>query len=898
MTADQRTPRTPKPERAFRRLLKLFPAEFRGDFGEEMTDVFRHQHRDAERGGLTALLNLWWATLRGIAATAPREHWDLLRSDVRYALRNLRSNPGFTIVATIALAVGIAANAAVFTIVDAVLLRALPYTNPDELVTIFEKVPGAPVDKFDFSAPDFEIVRANTRFHAGMFAYRNGTFELSGVRESERIVSTRVSPEFFTVLGVSPVIGRALTADDDRQGAKVVVLSYGLWTRGFGRDPAAIGRSISLDRQPYTIVGVMGETFEFPPRGAETNGEPAALFLPISFTPYEREAFGSMYNNSVIARLRPGVSLQQARSDLASLIAPLAERYPPELRQLAGQLSLPMWPFLDEVVGRSRRMLLVLMGAVATVLLIGCVDVANLMLTRASSRQREIALRSALGASPARVVRQLVTEGFVLSAFGGVLGLMLTYWSVRVLVTLAGTSLPRSESIAVDGRVLVFTMAVALLTPLIFGVVPALRTAVAATFEALKEGSRGGSGGRARHRLLDSLVVTQFALALVLSVGAGLLLRSFVRLLSTDPGFRAEHVVTASVTLPSGRYTTAAQLKTFFQQLTDAAGSIPGVQAAATSTDRPLNIQERRTFTPDPSAQLLPELSRIIAATWTDGRYFEALGIPLKRGRFLRDSDGRDGGRVVIVSEMLAKRLWPNQDAVGHQIKWGIQESTAPWMTVVGVVGDVNQNALGTETIPQTYEPIVQQSDSANSIAFYRTVHLIARSDRDPAVVLAGVRAVVQRLDPELPLSDPKAVADVVAASVQPQRFSMTVVGVFALVALGLAAIGIYGVLANAVTQQTHEIGVRMALGASAATVIWTVLRRAMLLMAFGVAVGLSAAFALARVMGGLLYEVTPTDGVAFAGAALVLAVLALAASLVPAWRATRVDPLVALRAE
>jgi len=529
-------------------------------------------------------------------------------------------------------------------------------------------------------------------------------------------------------------------------------------------------------------------------------------------------------------------------------------------------------------------MLLVLMGAVATVLLIGCVDVANLMLTRAGARYREIAVRAALGASPARVVRQLVTEGVVLSAFGGAFGLLLAYWAVQVLLSLAGTSLPRSETITIDARVVGFTMIVALLTPLVFGVVPALRTAVGSTFDALKEGGRGASAGRSRHRLLDSLVVTQFALALMLSVAAGLLVRSFVRLLSANPG--------------SGRYTTAAQLKSFFQQAVDATRAIPGVQAAATTTDRPLNVLERRTFTPDPSAHPLPELSRVIAATWTAGSYFEALGIPLKRGRFFTDDDGRGGERVVILSEMLAKRLWPNQDPVGRKIKWGIPESRAPWMTIVGVVADVNQSALGTEPIPQTYEPIFQQPDAPQTLSFYRTVHVVARSDQDPATVLAGVRAAMQRLDPELPLSDPKSVVDVVAESVKPQRFSMTVVGVFALVALGLAAIGIYGVLANAVTQQTHEIGVRMALGATASTVIWAVLRRALLLMAFGVAVGLSAALALARVMTGLLYEVKPTDAFSFAGAAVALAVLAVAASLVPAWRATQVDPLVALRNE
>jgi len=825
-----------------------------------------------------------------------RSGWDAVRGDVRYALRNVRRNPGFTTIAVLALAVGIGANTAVFTIVNGVLLRALPYRNPGELVAMFEKVPGAPVAKFGFSPPDFEIVRDASRSFTGMFAYRNETVELSGVGEPQRVVATRVSPEMFGVLGVAPIVGRALTADDDRSDANVAVIGYGLWTRAFGRDPSAIGRTLALDRQPFTIVGVMGDAFEFPPRGGELNNEPGTLYVPIAFSPFQRQGFGSQYNNGVVARLKPGVTVAQARAELASIVKPLAERYPPVLSKMAASLSIPMWPFMDEIVGQSRRMILVLMGAVAIVLLIGCADVANLMLTRAGSRQRELAVRSALGASPARVVRQLLTEGFVLAFLGGAAGLLLAWWIMRAMLALAGDTLPRVEAIAFDRRVLAYTIALACLTPLVFGVVPALRAALRSTFEALKEGGRGGSAGHGRQRMLGALVVAQFALALMLSVGAGLLVRSFMRLLSTSPGFRAEQLVTASVQLPRGRYTDGPQIKAFYQQAVDAVRTIPGVRAAASSTDRPLRILERRTFTPDATAQVLPQ--RVVAATWTTGNYFEALGLPLTRGRFFTDSDGRESGRVVILSEMLARRLWPDQDPIGHQIKWGIEQSRQPWMTVVGVVGDMNQSALGIEPIAQTYEPIWQQPDARPVLDFYRRVNLLVRSDRDPSAVLASIRGAIARLDPELPLSDAQPAVEVVADSVRPQRFSMTLVGLFAMVALALAAIGIYGVLANAVTQQTHEIGVRMALGARGASVMWSVLRRALLLMAIGVAIGTAGALALTRVMAGLLYEVHPTDAVTFAGSALLLALLAVAAGLVPAWRATRVDPLVALRAD
>ncbi|OLC52225.1 MAG: hypothetical protein AUH43_00580 [Acidobacteria bacterium 13_1_40CM_65_14] len=890
-----------RPERWYRRLLRLFPSDFRGDFGDEMTGVFRDQHRDAARGGSMALMTLWWDTLKGMVTTAPGVHLDLLRGDVRYALRNLRRNPGFTTVAAMALAVGIGANAAVFSIVNGVLITGLPYKDPAKLVVIFERVPGAPVDKFDFSAPDFEIMREAARSYSGTAAFRNATYELSGVASPERLEAARVSPELFTVLGVSPLIGRALSTDDDRENAKVVVLTYGLWTRAFGRDPSIIGRAITLDRLPYTVVGVMPDRFEFPPRGSANNGKPAALFVPIAFSPGERRAFGSMYNNTVVARLNPGVSVEQARGELASVARTIAERYPPVLQRMASELSLPMWPFADDVVGRSRRMLLVLMGVVGFVLLIGCADVANLMLTRSGSRQRELAIRSALGASPARVVRQLLTEGFVLALLGGALGLLLAYWAMRVLLAFAGETLPRAESIGFDERVALFTAVLALITPLLFGVVPALRAAMGSTFNALKEGGRSATPGQARHRLLGSLVVAQFALALMLSVGAGLLVRSFVRLLATDPGFRVEHVISTKTTLPAGRYATGQQVKAFFQQAIDAARTIPGVTAAGAGNDLPLNVLERRTFTPDPSAQRLDVLNRVIANTWTVGGYFEALGIPLVRGRFFTDGDGRGAERVIIINELLARALWGDEDPVGRQIKWGGEQSPAPWMTVVGVVGNVKQATLDQPTIGQTYEPLYQVSDAivGNTIIdLFRSVNLVVRSAGEPEALIGRVRAEIQRLDPALPITRARALTDLVAESVKPQRFSMTVVGVFALVALGLAGIGIYGVLANAVSQQTHEIGVRMALGAPASTVIWTVLRRALLLMMIGVGLGIGGALALTRVMAGLLYEVRPTDAITFASASLLLAMLAVIASLIPAWRATRVDPLIALRAE
>ena len=422
------------------------------------------------------------------------------------------------------------------------------------------------------------------------------------------------------------------------------------------------------------------------------------------------------------------------------------------------------------------------------------------------------------------------------------------------ILALAGTTLPRAESIVLDERTLLFTLALTLATPILFGILPALRATLQATFDALKEGGRADATPGGRHRLLGSLVVAQFALALTLSVGAGLLVRSFAKLNATSPGFRAAQVITASVMLPPGRYRMGPDIVQFNQQLIDAARAIPGVMAVGTGTDRPLHVDERRAFTADSTARPLPDLNRVIAATWTGGSYFEALGIPLERGRYFIDADGLQQG-VVILNHQLAHQLWPDQDPIGRRIKWGIDvpANRNPWMTVVGVVGDVSQSGLGTDIIPQTFEPMAQN-------AFYRRVNVVLHTDRSAGGVVADLRRAVRGLDPQLPLVDPQTVTEVVAESVKPQRFSMTVVTVFAFVALGLAAIGIYGVLANVVSQQTHEIGVRMALGARASQVVWSVMRRALLLAGTGIGLGVLASLALARGMSGLLYEVRPTD--------------------------------------
>jgi predicted permease len=820
---------------------------------------------------------------------------DTLLRDVRYAAQRLLRSPWYALAAIAALAIGIGANTAVFSVVDGVLFKALPYRDPQELVLLFEQLPNAP-NKFGFSPPDFEIVRSLARSYSAFAGYRTSGYELSGNVTPQRVIVARITPNLFSVLGVSPLLGRSLTDEDDRQNARVAVVSYGLWTRLFGRDRFLLGNAISLDGRPFTIVGIMPQPFVFPPRGANLNGEPADVFIPMSFTPFERQAFGMQYNNTVVARLKPGVSIQQARAEVAILIQPLTERYPAALHQFAAGQSIPIAPMSEETVGSSRRMLLLVMGAVAVVLLIVCADVAGLVLTRWAPRRRELAIRAAVGATGQRIIRQLLTEAFMLAAAGSVFGLVVGYWLLRGLLLLAGERLPRVESVAFDHRVAIFTLTLAIITPLVFGIMPAFRAARGPDAIALNAGTRSLMLGGRRGWLLGSLVVGQFAMALMLSVAAGLLIRSFTRLVQTDPGFRPEQTVRATVNLPVGRYGPPRQVKAFYQRMIDAIRTVPGTVSVGAGTDLPLSVRERRAFSADASGRPIPQASRLIAVTWTADAYFEALGIPLKRGRLLTEADGPTNQRVAIINERLARLVWPDVNPIGHQIRWGldIPQNQNPWMTVVGVVGNVKQAGLDTPAIAQAYVPLAQD-DTVATLA--RTVNLVVRSSRNVESVMTEVRGALSRLDSVLPVTV-QTLSDTVATSVERQRFSMMVMTIFAALALVLAALGVYGVLANAVAQRTREIGVHIALGATPRTVIWMVLRRAVLLMGTGLIIGTAGALATTRSMASLLFEVDATDVVSFLAAAVGLAVVALVGSLGPAWKATRVDPVVALRAE
>ena len=819
--------------------------------------------------------------------------------DVRYGLRSLYKSPGFAAIAVAALALGIGCSVAIFTVVNAVLLRPLPYSDPDRLVMIFEGIPRAFSGPIGFSPPDFAYLQQQTLSSVfEVAAFSNKQYELSGVAEPERLTGARVSPSLFSILGVRPALGRAFTREDDQPGRNLVILSNGLWRRKFGSNPSIIGESVTLDRQSYTVVGVMPASFNFPHRGPISNNQPAEFWVPIAFTPSELQAWLSMYNHSVLARLKPGVTLEQARGEMKAMMRRIEEVYPADAKL---ELASTVEPFRKEVVGRTESFLFVLLAAVGMVLLIGCADVANLLLGRARERQREMAIRIALGAGRLRIIRQLLTESVLLALCGGALGILFSAAGANLLVQLSPASMPRVHEIRLDETVLAFAVLLSMSTAVLFGLVPALEASRSEIGDALKEGGRTATQSRRQRRVLSILVSAQFAMAVVLLAGAGLLLRSFITLLATEPGFRPEQVLSMSMSLPASSYSRAEQIRSFYQRLLENVEAIPGVKAASAATDLPLAVRERRSITPEVQSGGTEGIPRVTAHVWALGEYFEALRIPLKKGRYFTRRDGQSGERVVIINETMAAHFWPGQDPLGHRMKWGGNASNTPWMTIVGVVGNVKQGPLRTETVPQTYEPYLQVGGALiedNNVGMLRSLTLIVRAEMEPAALIQTVRQQVRALDPALPVVNVQTLEQHVSKSVAPERFNTYLLGAFAVFALILAAIGIYGVMARSVAQRTHEIGVRMALGARRSDVLKLVARPGMTLAACGIAIGIGGALAFTRVLAGLLFGVQPYDPWTFSGVVALLCLVALLACYIPARRAARVDPMVALRYE
>ena len=820
--------------------------------------------------------------------------------DVREGLRLLRRAPLFSALVVITLALAIGANATIFNVVNAVLLRALPYPDPSRLVLLYEGTASS-AHPFGFSAPDFVAFRDGTRSFTNVAAFRSTEYELSGLDQPERVPAARISAPLFDVLGVPLALGRPFTDKEDAGRQPVVILSDGLWRRKFGSDPSVVGRAISLDRQAFTVVGVTPRGFTFPARGPVLNNIPADLYVPISFSDTELRGFGSMFNNTVVGRLRPGVSLVQAAAEAREIARRVvAEVYPAQLREMGFSVTMTATAFRDEVVGTISRILYVLMAAVIVVLLIATADIAGLMLTRAAAREREMAVRAALGADRSRLIRMMLIESSVLAAIGGLVGLCLAWGGSRAFLTASPIELPRVTEISFDGRVVLFTLLVTVASAFLCGIVPAWESSRRDASPALKEGGgRTGTASVRQRRIFGALVVAQFACAIVLMTSGGLLIRSFVRLLDTNPGFQQDNVVTLATSLPTSTYTNGADVRAFYGRLLDRVRQLPGVTAVGASTDLPLSIRERRMFTIETPPAASSDLSHLIAQDWVLGGYFDALNIRLLSGRHLSDQDTTTSEPVAVVNETLARRFWPDEDPVGRRIAWGGARTHGQWMRIVGVVADVKQAGLTSPTEAQTWTPWAQLPDGAlgdTVIGAFRSLKLIVRTTVPPTTLVSSIRSEVRAIDPLLPVTNVRTLDEVVSTSTASQRFNAAVLGGFAGAALLLAAVGVAGVLAISVSRRTAEIGVRLALGARSGDVLTMVLRQGLSLVLLGLVIGLPCAFVAARLLSALLFGVGSHDAATFAGATGILLLVALAACAIPAIRASRINPLAALR--
>jgi putative ABC transport system permease protein len=815
--------------------------------------------------------------------------------DLRYALRQLRKSPGFTAVAVITLALGIGANTAIFSVVNGVLLQPLPYDKPQQLVKIWGRFANEGLPQNWISEPEWWDLGERVRSFSSLAAYSAGDGANLSMQGSEpvRIVTSESTSGLWPLLHVTALLGRTYSADDDQPGHNhVAVLTYNFWSTRFASDPAIIGKSIQLDADTYTVIGVLRKGFDF--------AGPTDLWLPLGLDRSHGRDRGSHYLE-VIARLRPGLTPARAAEELNSFAADLVRAYPQNYGENKG-FGITLVPLHRELVGDRQMALLVLFGAVALVLLIACANLANLLLARSSTRVRETAVRTALGASRFFIIRQLLTESLLLSFLGGVAGLVLAMWGVHLVRNFANSALPNTAAIAVDTRVLAFAAVVSILTGILFGLVPALQLSTTPASEALKGAGRASSSAGGRN-LRAGLVITEISMALVLLAGAGLLVRSLQRLLAVYPGFETQHVLTTRVTIPDAKYPDGVQLGAFFRELVDRVRTLPGVQAAGAVSLIPMAQRHSSgsTYVEHTQVQDIP-ISGFFNAPYieadrrfTVAGYFEAMKIPLLRGRYFNDADNENAPPVAIVDEEFARRFWPGEDPLGQRIAIGsIPNSNPPqplWRTVVGVVRHIRNDTLDQVGREQTYYPQSQ-------VSYVRSMYLVVRTSTDPGAQINSIRAQLASLDPTIPMYDEKTMDEWLDGTTTQRRFTMLLLVAFGVLALVLAAVGTYGVLSYSVSQRTREIGIRMALGASRQQMIGMVIANGGKLAAAGVVMGLIAALALTRFMGSLLYDVGTTDPLTFGAATIVLTLFALAACYIPARRATQVDPAVTLRYE
>ena len=822
--------------------------------------------------------------------------------DLAFAIRSLRKSPGFTVVAVLTLALGIGANAAIFSLINAVLLRPLPFANADRIASISESATGLGFPQIPFSPPDLHEFMLRQRSFELVAAYENDHRELSGDGGAgERIVDTRSSAALFPLLGVQPVIGRAFTPEEDAPGHAVAILSSCLWQRRYASDSKIIGKTIYLDREAYEVIGVMPRDFVFPMHGPMTNDHPADLWVPLALTPDELQSWAKFYNFTVLGRLKPGVTIANAAAEANIVVAQIVEMYPHSLVQAfhGVHVGAVVNPFQRDVVGLVRAPLLVLLVAVGLVLLIACANVANLLLARATARHKEIAIRAALGAGRWRLIRQLLSENILLGLIAGGIGILIAYWGVALLLSLSPIDLPRVREIGIDGRVLAFTFGLSFLTALIFGLIPGIEASRTDPQEALKEGTRGASPSGSKKRLQGALIVAQTALSVMLLAAAGLVMRSFVGMLKSDPGFAPQHILAVGVPLPLRAYPHAADTRRFFEEMLRRAVALPQAESAGASTDLPLDAIEHDAVIIEGRDTAAHGQPSSCVQSWILGDYLRTMGITILKGRGFTPEDILGRQDVVIVSAAAAKEWWPGEDPVGKRLKIGSPDW--PWLTVVGVANDVKDSSLQNPAKPHTYTPYLQVQDSWIESPLFseaRKLNLVVRTQGDPAATTAAVRKIVSDLDPAIAVTKIHTMNADVSESVAPQRFILFLLGIFAGLALFLAAVGVYGVLSYSVAQRTHEIGVRIALGAPNKSVLALVLVEGMRLTVVGALIGVVAALAVTRLMAGLLYGVTAHDPLTFISVTVVMCIVALAACYIPARRAMRVDPMVALRYE
>ena len=910
-------PRRSPSQAIYRTLLCLYPHEFRARFASDLEADFADLLRT--RGTTATWLRVVSDVCRSVPVTHARARaarkraratayrgetaMSSLKADVWHAVRALMKAPVFTVVTVVTLALGIGANSAIFSLVNAVLLRPLGYVEPERLMLVYEGFRGSTFSKVGVSPPDFIDLTQLQRSFSSIGAYRTQQYELSGAGEPEQIIGVRVSASVFPILGVGAAHGRTLLESEDEPGQDVAVLSYGLWQRRYGGDPNVVGRTMTLDRRPYTIVGIMPASFQFPKRGPQVNGEPAQVWTPLALSTFERspQARGMMYNHTVVGRLRADVAPEQAISEAAALGSTLVRNYPPVLQGPINSLTVTAVPLIGEIAGQVQRPLLILLGAVALVLLVACANVANLVLSRAVTRQREISVRAALGAGRRRLLQMLLVEGLLLTAAGGVLGLFIGYAVVRAMPDVIALSLPGVQDVRLDGRVVLFTFALSALTALVFGLLPLVVSERRDLTDLLREGGARSIGGVRHQRVQAMLVVSSVALAVVLLASAGLLMRSFTKLMAVDAGIRAPRVLTMQLRLPQVGYDSGPAVRSFYQGLHDRVRAIPSVRAAAIQTDLPLKGDgERRAFTADQAVDP-SNATGTVAVTWTFGDYFQAFGVPIVKGRGFLPEEDLENRATAIVSRALAERYWPGQDPIGKRLKWGIPASRAPWQTVVGVAGDVVDGKLGEPPIMHVYVPFAEAVNPPQGqpvAGLVRRMTVAAATDQDAATLITPMRAAIAALDPALAVAEVTTMAQVMADASAPQRFTAVLIGAFASGALLLAAVGLYGMLAFGVVRRTREIGVRLALGATRRDVLGLIVRQGMALTLAGLGLGIAGALGATRLMRGLLYQTAPLDLVTFASVPGILAVVALLACYLPARRAARVEPMAALRGE